>query len=637
MNFVFASLLNRDKSKTIRSLIFFAALFLYLWLLVQPNLIYHGGGQITNFPIFYTDLSFFNDTVWHPGGLIEYLSDFLSQFLIFSWAGSIILTLHAFLFCLFTGYFLKRSGIALYSILSFIPAILLFLTYSSYTYHFTATLALLAALIFSALFIKYQTDKLIQSLSLFLLLFILLYLIAAGLSFYFALLCVLYEVFIKRRFLSGLLDCAIALLSGLILTQFIFNLSLDNLYYSKLFTFSTKITLYPDRRLIGATFALYILLPLLVIVFGIWRLLFEKSFLALVNKIKVKFNPHKANKEHKKTIFARMKLAFVQSQFFLGLNLLLPFLVAVPSIWRLSDTSQKPFYQLCYYVRDKNWSKVIEISYRKQDVYYFNHAFNLALYHKGLLLSDMFSRQQDPSSLFFTGKNDLLLMEQQAGIFYDLGCVNESEQLLVELFEAYGPRPEILKKLALLKLAKNDTNTARVYLGALSKSLFYSGWAKNYLKKLDDDPVLSNDAEVQRLRSLMPQKDNISYEYPIEDRLTDLLQKNKTNKMAFEYLMAFYFFSPDLEQFVINLPRLDDFNYQQIPRHYEEAILTYVYFTKKAPDLKKRVISTQSKQRFSSFIKMVNNPRVTLGELKTNFGDTYEFFYYTHGSTGAKR
>jgi len=292
----FRNLFNPKGAKVVQALLFFLFFYLYLWRSIQPNLIYHGGGQITNFPIFYTDSYFFKDTVLHPGGLIEYLSAFLSQFLILSWAGSIVLTAHAFLVCLFTRFILKKAGALWYNFLSFVPATFLLITYNSYTYHFTATLALLAALAFSAFYIKYESDKKIPNFLLFLFLFILLYLIAAGLSLYFALLCVLYQLLIKRRYTIGLAGCAAAILSGLILTRFVFNLRLDSLYYSKLLIFSSRALHYPDRRFAWATSLIYFLLPLLISVFGIWRMFFEKSFLAFINKIKEKWKLHKAKK-----------------------------------------------------------------------------------------------------------------------------------------------------------------------------------------------------------------------------------------------------------------------------------------------------------------------------------------------------
>lgn len=181
--------LNLKRVKINLTFVFFALFYLYLLLQVKPNLIYHGGGQLTNFPVFYTGWTFFLKTACHPGGLIEYLSAFLSQFLYFSWTGAIVLTIHALLFCLFTRYFLKKIQIGGYNIISFIPAVLLLVTYNSYTYHFTITLALLTALIISCLFVLVEPKNKIFSILLFLFLSATLYLIAAGASLFFILLC----------------------------------------------------------------------------------------------------------------------------------------------------------------------------------------------------------------------------------------------------------------------------------------------------------------------------------------------------------------------------------------------------------------------------------------------------------------
>ncbi len=73
---------GRDIGRFIRSLIFFIGFFLYILLIVDLRLIYHGAGEIKNFPSFFKDWAFFREFVSHPGGLVEYTSAFLSQFFI---------------------------------------------------------------------------------------------------------------------------------------------------------------------------------------------------------------------------------------------------------------------------------------------------------------------------------------------------------------------------------------------------------------------------------------------------------------------------------------------------------------------------------------------------------------------------
>ncbi|HUS73259.1 MAG TPA: hypothetical protein VMY06_09360, partial [Sedimentisphaerales bacterium] len=62
-----------------RSLIFFIGFYLYLWLDVDLRLIYHGAGEIVNFPSFFKGWAFYQEFVSRPGGLLEYTATFLSQ------------------------------------------------------------------------------------------------------------------------------------------------------------------------------------------------------------------------------------------------------------------------------------------------------------------------------------------------------------------------------------------------------------------------------------------------------------------------------------------------------------------------------------------------------------------------------
>ena len=212
---------------------------------------------------------------------------------------------------------------------------------------------------------------------------------------------------------------------------------------------------------------------------------------------------------------------------------------------------------------------------------------------------------------------------------FTLGQVNLAEYALITCMEMYGEQPIILKRLALVNMVKGDTGAARVYLGALSKTLFDAGWAKNYLERIEHDPNLSTDKEVQQLRSLMPVMDR-EFKAVKENMLLDLLNSNKHNRMAFEYLMGFYLLMGRLDEFVGNLYRLNDFDYARIPRAYEEAILFYNYRTKKNIEVPGREISAESRERFANFLKVYHrygtNKAMAFNELARDYGDSYTFY-----------
>jgi hypothetical protein len=232
---------------------------------------------------------------------------------------------------------------------------------------------------------------------------------------------------------------------------------------------------------------------------------------------------------------------------------------------------------------------------------------------------DLFRFYQNPDTLFLTAAEHSESYWKKFDLFLDLGHVNMAEHELTESLATDGRRPMILKRLALANIAKRTIHTARVYLRALSKTLFDADWATDYLQQLQSDPTftLPADHEIQRLRRYMPVQDYGFSPMPFEHILLDLLKKNARNRMAFEYLMSSYLLTGQLDKFVQNIHRLDDFDYVQIPPLYEQALLLYMHTEKKPVDLHGRQISQLSRQRFAH-------------------GDTF-FFYSTYGLSGLKK
>jgi hypothetical protein len=224
--------------------------------------------------------------------------------------------------------------------------------------------------------------------------------------------------------------------------------------------------------------------------------------------------------------------------------------------------------------------------------------------------------------------------------YIDLGHINLAESALVQSMEMYGEQPTVLKRLALVTMIKGNTSAARVYLGALSRTLFESDWARSYLEKIERDPNLSTDEEIQRLRGMMPTIDR-DFDSLNENIFFDLLDRNRHNRMAFEYLEAFYLLTTQLDKFVANLDRLNDFDYAGIPRVYEEVILLYSYNTKKKFEVPGREISAESRERFNNFLKVLfgrygGDKKAAFYELAKDYGDSY-FFYYIYGPAGMKK
>jgi hypothetical protein len=319
---------------------------------------------------------------------------------------------------------------------------------------------------------------------------------------------------------------------------------------------------------------------------------------------------------------------------------LLATIVSVVVVYFCHNAGLKAQIAVNYYSCNGMWREVLKASARWPQSKLMNHAANRALYHTGRLTQDMFVYGQPPGGLMLSGETENpSAWWRLFDTYIDLGHMNLAESMLILSMDAYGERPLFLRRLALINMVKGNTGVAQVYLGALSRTLFDRDWARSYLEKIECDPNLSTVEQVQHLRSIMPEIDR-DFESLSESIFLDLLDKNKGNRMAFEYLAAFYLLTKQLDKFVGILHRLDDFDYVEIPRVYEEAILLHRFVGKKV-ELGGREISRQSQERFNRFCNVYfgqygGNRRAAFDKLARDFGDSY-LFYSLYGLSGMKK
>ncbi|MHC4739878.1 MAG: DUF6057 family protein, partial [Planctomycetota bacterium] len=293
-----------------------------------------------------------------------------------------------------------------------------------------------------------------------------------------------------------------------------------------------------------------------------------------------------------------------------------------------------------YYAFHKMWPQTLEAAHRHPtNNFYVVHAANRALYHTGRLGYDMFSYPQYPDTFFLPPKKTTEGYWQKFDTYIDLGLISRAEHALTISLDEFGERPTILKRLALVNIIKGNIDTARIYLGALSKTLFDAHWADDYLNRCEQAQNLLINDRIQYLRLSMSEKDYGSLSFINEDLMFHLLEKNRQNQMAFEYMMARYLLDAKLDNFAQNLYRLEDFNYSEIPRLYEEAIL-YMLTSGKNLELRGRRITAESQRRFTDFINIYNryggDKYAALNEMRKNYGDSY-LFYSLYGFSGAEK
>jgi len=628
---------DRDLGGAIRASAFFVLFYLYLWLYVDLRLIYHGGGVITNFPIFFRGWTFFEQFTSYPGGLVEYAGAFLAQLFYYSWAGALVVTLLAWSICLCIDCFLKAADAPSLRGLRFVPAILLLVIYSRYTYRLASILALLTALFCVCLYLRATAGRKLSCIVVFGVLSVILYYIAGGGYLLFAAVCAIYEILLRRRWAMGILyllsGAAVPYIGGVL----IFAVSIVNAY-SELLPFSWKIAgRVTHEKTFDVLYVLYAFVPLIALGHGLRRRFFPSGGGPAERHGS---RGERRAKAKRPGLIGRIRSLYASKGVFRWVvESLVLFAFAVGAVFASYDGKRRIEFEVSYYSSAQMWERLLRSARRHPGNHRVTNAVNRALYHTGRLGYDMFSCPQQAEGFLLTAEKFTVTHSDRFDVRIELGLVCMAENDLAECVGMFGRRPAILKGLAWANMVKGNIGSARIYLGALSKTLFDAGWADAYLDLLESDPNLSTDNEIQRLRARVVGKDHGSVFSDNEQALLALLEKDNTNRMAFEYLMSWYLLTRQLDKFADNIKRLNDLGYSEVPRLYEEALFVYAYETGKSVALDGSWGRPKSGQRIEEFGRIFNsygrNKEAAFAELAKNYGDSY-FFYSVYGFSGVK-
>jgi hypothetical protein len=169
----------------------------------------------------------------------------------------------------------------------------------------------------------------------------------------------------------------------------------------------------------------------------------------------------------------------------------------------------------------------------------------------------------------------------------------------------HGYRPENIKMLIKTELINGNYKIAERYINVLKNTFHYRKWAEFYEKMLYKPALVLSDPELGEKIRLLPGKDF----FVIGDDLTNLelfLQVSPSNKRVFETKMARLLLEKDLIEIVTEVRKMKDIGYTYLPRHIEEAVIAYKYFTKQVPDLGGLSIKPETETRFNQYISMFN-------------------------------
>jgi len=619
------------------NLIFFLLGALYLWLVIEPHLIYQCFGTILpNAHPFVTGWPFLKNSLDLPGGFVAYVSGFLSQGFYYSWLGTVIIVVSSLCLCELSRRHLVAAGYARATVLASVPAILIFLIYSCYKHPLpvclTVSLGLLCSLVFEIVPLR---RLVIRAVVYCLMAAVIFWLSGAGGLLVFLLMTVIYGIFVHRDWRLTVLALLASFAITWGLTQFLFLIPPQKAFLI-LTPVSPAVTVGMNTYLRVLVILLYGFVPLSVLLLFLGKMVFSKT--GQTRKIRSK--PNKGKKAH--NVARQKKLS--PRIFKKPAAIAIPIVLTAGGLYFSYDQMSKPFVLTNDYALRKQWDKVLGLGRSlpkgKSNVY-FNHDIIRALYHTGRLPYDLFRFPQTPHGLLLTHekKESYLTQLKLCDVFMELGQVNIAERLASEVLAIKGHFGIVIEKLAWINIIKGQTSTARIYLNALKKDLIYRGTAEKLLIALDNSFAPDQAAYLDRIRSYMFEEGHAgTSKKSIDQMLIELLVHNPHNKMAFEYLMACYLLTGRVDKIAMNMERLHVLGYQAIPTLYEEAILIYFGSQGQKVDLNKFNIKRNTFERYTKFVQLRNamqphNRQAVLRRLIVEFGSSY-FFYFTFGRVG---
>lgn len=294
-------------------------------------------------------------------------------------------------------------------------------------------------------------------------------------------------------------------------------------------------------------------------------------------------------------------------------------LVIVASWFGIKASFDEMTYELIDYdflVRTEQWGKIIEKAEKKPATTPLSvSCVNLALSQKGMLADRLFEFYQNGGEgLFPTFTRDMISPVSTAEIFFRLGMVNDAERYMFEAQEAipnYRKSARLTRRIIECDIINGNYKVAAKLLRRLQKTLFYSNWANQTMALLGNEKAINRHPIYGKLRKYREKKQDFLFSDREMDQMLGLLFLNDNhNKMAYEYLMCYELLQRDMEKFMQYYPLGRFVGYDHIPRTFQEILIGNWMKTHSDPRTIPYSVDAQNVNNTLNFIQLyMQNPK----------------------------
>jgi hypothetical protein len=581
---------------------------------IEPFLLYYAQ-QIG----FSTTFDFLKSNLDNPGGISNYLADFVTQFFSFNTFGSFLIVAIASVQGLMALNIVNRlMGKTKLSFSIFAVILLLgVMVLCDYHYPYHASIRLLFVFIFSWIFCIINEKFTRQSFYYWPVMALVLFYLASGsalIVFAISSTLILIHTQPKKIWITATpLFLIFAGIVPFIGYKLVFPTSLMNLYrvteikHPEMLAYTTFYQLY----------AYYLILPVVLLVIFLLKLIPENKPAAKPAKGKIKV---------KISVFR--KTPFIVSMQLIGC-VALGYFMFVKSF----DSFMKKLHYIDFYAENGKWNEILKVA-ESIKVYDFrvNYQIDRAYAHLGQLPEQLFNYPQLLGSkgiIFDTSTMNGSFTMPTSDLYFDLGLMSESAHWAFEAQTLLPNSPRILKRLVMINLVNRKYELAKKFLNVLDQNMLCKDWVNKYGKYVSDTTLAANDKIISEKRRFTPQKKAIT-SFPVEN-LKLLLETNKDNRMAYDYLLTLCILDSNFPDFIKYVQDYRYYNIKTLPSSWAEALSVYILKIKSMPPfVSDETISNECLQRFKAFnntmLQFNNNKDAAQNTVRRDFENTYWYY-----------
>ena len=269
-----------------------------------------------------------------------------------------------------------------------------------------------------------------------------------------------------------------------------------------------------------------------------------------------------------------------------------------------------------FWIRTEQWNKIIEHAEKKPATSPLGvSSVNLALSQTGQLPDRLFEFYQNGAEgLFPAFSRDMTSPVSTSEVFYRLGMVNDAERYMFEAQEAipnFRKSARLTRRIAECEIINGNYEVAAKLLRRLQKTIFYSNWANRMMALLGNEKAINQHPIYGKLRKYREKKQDFLFSDREMDQMLGLLFLNdKSNKMAYEYLMCYVLLQRDLNKFMQYYPLGRFVGYDHIPRSFQEILIGNWMKTHSDPRTIPYSVDAQNVNNTLNFIQLyMQNPK----------------------------